>query len=348
MATVIYFSGVETGDFGEFDVIGAGSSVVTTPVHTGAYSASIGSAAVTTIKVGGFGSQVIHSLRCYFYIPLGTGFNLYPRGAAATMMRMFTDGSGDKIRIIAGTLTPAVTTGTTVVPSDRWNLFEYALDAASGGVLQVWLNGNLEINTTHTGADSLLNVQLQGSFNNCYVDDILMMDDLRKVGVGGCIARQGLAGTPTYNAWTKNGAATSALCWSDTPFATATNCSDNVQNDAQTMLVSTFSNPQAGHGNNTISGNDTINACKVGMVAKTASAGNTTIRRRVGGADTNVTKALTTSDAYSEATIFTDTLANLDAYEIGVSNAQVATLQTVEDMWMMVDFTESLMAQAVF
>ncbi len=318
MATVIYFSGVETGDFGELDVIGAGSSVVTTPVHTGTYSASIGSAAVTTIKAGGFGSQVIHSLRCYFYIPLGTGFNLYPRGAAATMMRMFTDGSGDKIRIIAGTLTPAVTTGTTVVPSDRWNLFEYALDAASGGVLQVWLNGNLEINTTHTGADTLLNVQLQGSFNNCYVDDILMMDDLRKVGVGGCIARQGLAGTPTYNAWTKNGAATSALCWSDTPFATATNCSD------------------------------TINACKVGMVAKTASAGNTTIRRRVGGADTNVTKALTTSDAYSEATIFTDTLANLDAYEIGVSNAQVATLQTVEDMWMIVDFTESLMAQAVF
>ena len=113
------------------------------------------------------------------------------------------------------------------------------------------------------------------------------------------------------------------------------------------MLVAPFSATQSGHGSEVIGAGDTINACKAAAIAKTAVAGNMDIRRRINGADTDVTVTLTTSDAYYDGGIFTTTTALLDSAEIGVKNDLIATLETVEDMWLMVDYTDNLLPQAV-
>jgi hypothetical protein len=226
---------------------------------------------------------------------------------------------------------------------ETWHSFQFDITNGTSSPAQVWVDGK-SIGTTSTGnflASTWYGHALYVTPDATLwfdVDDYIL-DTASLPGVGGQIARQGLTGTPTYNAWTKNGAATSALCWSNTPFTTGTNCSDSVLNDAQTMLVAPFNVPSAGDGPGFTAVNCVVNGCKVAMISKTASAGNITIRRRVGGADTDATVAITTTDGYDETPVFTDTITNINSYEIGVVNAQTATLQTVEDMWMMVDYT---------
>ena len=171
-----------------------------------------------------------------------------------------------------------------------------------------------------------------------YVDDFAL-DNAAYPGPGKVIARQGTAGTPTYDSWTKNGAATAALCWSDTPYSTAKNCSDSVLSDKQTMLVWGFNGYQTGHGLNTIGPNDTINAAKVSVIAKAASAGNMDILLRYGGTDHATTVSLGTSDSYFEFAFYTPTPSQLNAAEIGADNDLTAILTTAEDCWLQVDYT---------
>jgi hypothetical protein len=109
------------------------------------------------------------------------------------------------------------------------------------------------------------------------------------------------------------------------------------------MLIAPFSSTQTGHGTETIASGDTINACRAVGIAKTsntASSATLGIRHRVGGVDTtSAPHTLTTTDAVYRGTVFTTSTTNLDSAEIGaVRNAGSRTL-TVEDMWLMVDYT---------
>ncbi len=352
--TISYFSGVETGDGSEIANMNLGA-ISTTVVRSGAYSlAPVLNSVSFPISALGATKSVV---RTYAYFSgLTNNDNVIaettiPSGGYRTLVQWSSGTSQLYVSDAGSTLGLTLTVGG-FVQAGTWYRIELAIDLAAGGAIKVWVNGVLSINVTHTNNVSATptdGYSLWSGAAQTYFDDFRIdTATLTPPGAGSVIARQGKTGTPNYNAWTKNGAATSALCWSNTPFTTGTNCSDNVLNDAQTMLVAPFSTAQSGHGGSTISPNDTINACKVAMIAKTAVAGNITLRRRVGGVDTDVTKALTTADAYYQTAFFTDTPANLDAYEIGVANALVATLETVEDMWLMVDFTESLMAQAIF
>lgn len=348
---VSYIAGFETGDASEIAVLGTAASVQTSTKRSGAYALKIaldGSAPFTTLVRGRAASQVVSRVYIQFSgtpagNPVVNGWRKVSAGALLALVYLDTT---RKLHTFDSASTDVA--GTTVLSLNTWYAVELQYDTSAGGRLRVLLNGTTEIDTTNTNndgagvADEFI-VRADNTDADYYVDDVRVdVGGLTSVGAGVCIARQGKAGTPTYDAWTKNGAATAALCWSDTPFSTATNCSDLVLNDAQTMLVEKFSITQTGHGTETIATTDTINACKVSMIAKTAVAGNISLRRRVGGTDTDVTVALTTSDAYYDSGIFTDTAANLDAYEIGVKNALVATTETVEDMWMIVDYTAAV------
>ncbi len=345
--TVAYFTGFETGDTSELNSIGGGT-VQSTIVRSGAYA--LKESSISTLVTGLAATQT--SIRVYIYftsIPAGFPILLDALDSgSANVFNSVIAGNGTLLASGGGTSNAAGTHALKI----GWNLLEYAFDVAAGGVLKSWVNGVLDINTTHPNLTNNIDrwrVNGAANPNEVYYDDIRIdTGTVTNPGAGAVIARQGASGAVANDLWTKNGAATAALCWSDTPFATGTNCSDNVNGDAQTMVVANFSNTQAGHGNEVLRSNFTVNACKVCMIAKSASAGNITIRYRRGSVTDN-TVAITTADAYYEAPYFTDPpYSNLDNAQIGVVNAQVATLQTVEDMWLMVDFTgDDLMPQIV-
>ncbi len=351
--TTAWFSGFEIGDGSELPSLGAGNSVQGVTFRSGAYA----------LKVSAAAAQLVTSLsatrsvfRCYFQSPTQSNIAFIKELAAPTTNRMLVTLKGNgtlQVSDAGSTLGLTTLAGSTVLSVNTWYRVEVAVDLAAGGAIKVWINGALEITTTHTNdvsATVTTGYRVQGvaNPNEYYFDDCRIdVGGIAPIGPGQCIARQGKAGTPFYNSWTKNGAATAALCWSDTPFSAATNCSDNVLSDAQTMLVAPFSATQAGHGVESIGVNDVVNACRVAMIAKSAVAGNTSIRRRVGGVDTDAVRALTTSDNYCEGDVFIDTITNLDGYEIGVRNTLVATLETVEDMWLLVDYTSGPTALVV-
>lgn len=346
--SIAYFAGFETGDASEclLGGISGTASIQTTTVRTGGYALKLAAGSGGAGLVNPNDQQIVG--RTYFRFGAGT-----PAGNGAFLLYQRADALFPHVHINASKqlevndLVGTQTAGATVLVANTWYRVEFIYDSSvTNGALQVYLNGTIEINTTDTSGNAASNVTSVTANAETTVDQF--MDDVRidkgglaVVGAGQCIARQGIAGTPTYNAWTKNGAATAALCWSDTPFSAATNCSDNVLNDAQTMQVGSFTTDpgRAVEGTQIIGVNDAVNAVKVGMIAKTAVAGNINIRRRVGSTDTDTAVALTTSDAYYQTAFFTDTVANLNAYEIGVKNALIATTETVEDMWMMVDYT---------
>ena len=345
--SVQYFTGFETGDASEVSAVGAGNSVQSSTVRTGGYAlkaagASAGCSLTTTLSA----TQLVYR----GYIQLS--------GVPAQTRDCFRElvGSTPRLRLEllttrkltaldggTGTLGLTGVNGTTVLNTGQWYRIEVVLDLAAGGVVQVYIDGVIEINTTHTSdvtAAPTTTVNVYGdSTNGVFYDDIRIdTGGLNLIGAGHCAMRQGVAGTPTYDAWTKTGTTTSALAWSETPFSATKNCNDTSLSAKQTMLVALFST-----GTPAISSGATINACKIALVGKSSvtagGAGNFDILRRVGGADTVTAATFTTADKYFQTEIFTDTTANLDAYEVGAQHLSVAATHTVEDVWMMVDYT---------
>lgn len=258
--------------------------------------------------------------------------------------------ASNKLEVFDGGATLGLTTtaGTASFNTGQWYRIELALDLAASGVVKIWVDGVLDINATHTNdvsASLTGNYQVRGAANpNEYFWDDIRIDtaSLTPPGAGQIIARQGVAGTPTYDTWTKTGLATAALCWSETPFSATNNCNSSTSAAKQTMNVAPFSSTQSGHGTQVVGSGDTINAVKVAMIAKTASGDATgQILRRVNGTDTGTTFTDTASDAYYEQAIFTTTPANLDLMEAGCIHGNNTRLTNVEDVWVIVDYTPS-------
>lgn len=349
MAQVVaYFSGAESGDTSELSTTGAGSSAQTSTVKTGAYAFKVAGTACV-LKSGLSVTQSV--IRAYIQ-PTSAAADVFIEGTP-TNRAILTVTAALKLQLHDGgsTLGLASTTGTTVLTAGVWYLIEMALDLAAGGVVKAWINGNLELNLTHTNdvsATPTERYKITGAANpNEYFFDDIRFDTggVTEIGRGQCIARQGTTGSPTNDAWTKNGAATAALCWSNTPFSTSTNCSTATASAAQTMFIAGFNATQSGHGSEVLGSTDTINATKIGLVGKTSNAttdGADSIRRRVGGVNTDqAITAFTTSDAYREI-LATLTYANLTngTTEIGVvKTATGSRTHTVEDMWIMIDYT---------
>lgn len=346
--TVFYFSGYETGDASEINSIGAGASVQSGTVRTGTYA--LKQAATSSRVVAAMGSTQA-SVR--FYInPTGTGTAVNIFRENTTIRLNLARGTTDLLTISDNgvTLGLTATPGTNAVTAGVWTLIEVAWDLAAGGVVKVWVNGTLDIDVTHTNdvsATTTQNINVIGRANpNEYFFDDIRADigGVARIGAGQCRMVQGTAGTPTYDTWTKTGAATAALCWSETPFNAAIACHDTTAGDVQTMFIAAAP----------VAAADTINAVKIAMVGKTSSTttdGIDSIRRRVGGADTDVSASpkWTAVDSYREVYVTGLTYANLTdgTTEIGVVKGTGTNDHRVEDMWLMVDYTPAATGIAV-
>lgn len=246
----------------------------------------------------------------------------------------------------AATLGLSTTSGTASFNTGQWYRIEMALDLTAAGVVKVWVDGALDINVTHSNDVSATTT---GSFrlfgvvapNELFFDDIRIdTGGVAAIGAGQIIARQGKTGTPTYDTWTKTGLATAALCWSETPFSATNNCNSAVSAAKQTMLVEKFSITQSGHGTQVVGASDTVNACKVALIAKTVSGDATgQILRRINGTDTGTVFTDTASDVYYDDGFWTTTVANLDLLEAGLIHGNNTRVTQVEDVWVIVDYT---------
>lgn len=252
---------------------------------------------------------------------------------------------------------------TKLVMSATVGILEMKVYPVSGGTPTIVASGSgLNTGTLNVAAFQIAGNIVSGTApsGNYWTDDVAIGDN-SYIGPGYCIARQGQTGTPTNDAWTKNGLSTSALCWSETPFNATDNCSSNVSGAAQTMLVADFSVAgSATEGVGILRAQDNLNACKAAMICKCSAGSALKIRRRVGGVNTDFTPQgnPATTDSYSDTVgaliapvftagtyfspntaPFTDNSANLDNYEIGAVKQANTNTDTVEDMWMMIDYT---------
>lgn len=347
---IVYTNGFETGDGGQ--LVSLVGSIQTGTVRTGGYALKADNGGPNQLNSGMAATQ---SVTCaYLRVPRipATSGNvidfLYEEGVTPTQRATLRFQETGGLRLIdpSGTLGLTATLGTAVLAINTWYRIEMAIDLAAGGAIKVWVDGVLDINVTHTANVSGTptdNICLLGdtSGNEYVFDDVVIATGgLTPIGAQQIIARQGVAGTPTYNAWTKTGAATAALCWSTTPFATAANCNSSTSGAAQTMNIGAFSAAgSASEGAQTVGASDTVNACTTVVVAKRATSGSPKIRRRVNGTDTDTTKVMTTADVLYTDGIWTTTVANLDLLEAGGVKAADGNLTTFEDVWVMCCYT---------
>ena len=372
-ATLVWFSGLETGGpvgglGSEFDAMSNGGggtpTYQTLTKRTGTYGLLTPHDGLVRIRAN-FASNATTFLRCYFRvtsnpaatIPIVVSAN--STSSTARGWRVFLTLTG----ILGWSFnnlgnSPPDATGGPAVSLTGWNLLEvkFVRDVAVGG-MEIFLNGTLVVSDfTHatTSGTSLTTTVLffgddtdQPGTNRSAID--INWDDFafatgQYIGAGGSVAVQGKSGAPTYNAWTKNGAADSFGAWSQTPWDSTKNCSDTVSADRQTMLVDGVTLQSL------IAAGSVINGAMIGMVGhSTTATGNAARTRRIGGVDTdgaNRNVPLTTDTFMPQGQnldpteIFVDTLANLAAAEIGVVRGpqNAGNAVTIEDVWLMVDF----------
>lgn len=349
--SVAWFSGFESGDFGELNSVGSGGTVQGTTTRSGAYALTLTtSGSAYFLEAGLASTQTV--FRGYLNIAAVPGSTIDVVGfrtAAANRLHLELKSTGI-FQVREGPGTPmglTTTSGTAVLALGQWYRIELIEDLAAGGVVKLLINGTVDIDTTHindvTGTPTD-NVPIFGLTGSSFYWDDLRIDTggLTAIGAGQCIARQPLTGgTPTYNDFTKSSGSDAGALWDNTPFDTTDFCSSSTSAHVQTAVISSFSAVQTGHGVQIINPRDTINACKSVVVAKRATSGNPSIRRRIGGADTDTARAMTASDAHYDDNVWTTTLASLNTAEIGVLKAADTNLTTVEDVWLMVDYTPS-------
>lgn len=356
---VTWFAGFENGSIKEFtNDPSANTSIESTLFYTGAYSAKIIQTNVDAAQSGtGFASSTLFTLGHHrFHIttpPASQSDYLILQtvtavGAAILVVYLRITAAGVLSLVLNNNVTPVDIGSPFPVSQDTWYTIETkTVISATIGIVELKVNGMVvatgsSLNTGVANIDSVYWSVYRGAGVNSlvaqhFVDDLICGNTAYFVQ-GGCIARQGKAGTPTYDTFTKVGAATAALCWSDTPFSAATNCTSITSGGAQTMLTASFSVVQAGHGTEIVNTQDVIVSCKTALVAKVGVGSSQSIRRRIGGVDTDTAKTITTSDAYYEDAVFTATLDNLNTAEIGMLHGANVNLLTAEDLWIMLYF----------
>jgi len=305
------------------------------------------------VTIAGLAGATVTYLRAYFKIAGNPSVvqSIVALGTSTPKSFIFLNTNGT-IGWAWNALSPSVS-GADSVSLSAWNLLEvkFVRGSASDGGVEVYLNGALQftdLTTTTTSGFGTAQLRLGlGDVNSDGGGQTIYWDDMAfgtgaYIGAGQSVAVQGKAGTPTYDAWTKNGDTTAALCWSETPFSNGKNCSDQTTTHQQTMLVNDTTLNAA------VGASDVINGAYVLAVVKCAS-GTPTVKlmRRVAGVDTTSgTRFMATTDGViprglnGEAfDVFVDTRANLGGAEIGALANSATILETIEDMWLLVDYT---------
>ena len=371
-ATLVWFSGCESGGpvagaGNEFSVLSNGGggtpSFQTTTKRSGSYGLLTPHDGYARIRIA-YSSSATTVLRFYYRVtsnPTNTVPIILAANTTASSARGFRLWltSGGKIGWDFNALgggSPAGTGADSVSLSD-WNLIEvkFVRDAAVGG-MEIFLNGVQQVSDfTHSTTSGTSLTTMTVFFGNdldqpgtnqsgidMWWDDLAFGTGSTYIGAGQCLAFQGKAGAPTYDAWTKNGDTTAAACWSQTPWDSAKNCTDAVVADRQTMLLDDSAVATG------IASGSVINGAMLLCVAKIVTSGNFKLTHRISGVDTDsATKALSTTDTMEpngvngdSMDVFTPSYSDLTSgtMEIGAV-ANSANQVTVEDMWLMVDFS---------
>lgn len=358
-AAVLFFDGIENGllltaNDGPWSNTSGTLVAVTSPVRSGGYAGkftSTGTASFVQTTVGFAASSGWTRFGYYSHVTTA------PSAQSDQILFQFSDSGGTRVNGLKerkntnGTISIGANDNTgdgtyfTISP-DTWYLVEFkCVVSATVGVTEWKLNGIIKEtltgrNTGSNNIDSAVFREHSGTAGSSYaIFDDLIVSNSNYPGDGHCIARQGKAGTPTYDQYTKTSSQTAAQVWSETPYSATNNATNSTNSNAQTMLTWSFAATQSGHGTEIIADGNTINACKVAVTMKTGVASGHSIRRRFAGVDSDTSKSLTTSDVYYETAVFTDTFANLNTSEMGVLHGPNANSHTVEDVWMMADFT---------
>jgi len=275
------FTGLETGAITctVASTLGAGGSIVTSPVITGGYSLKQGSGGASTIGTGSSGNSRTDS---FSFRSSGTDSDLaiWQSSAAATMMTLSL--SSGKLRVTNGSngCNITQTTGSTTLVTGQDYLIRTALDRSAGGVIKIWLNDSLEINITHSSActgTAWYSLLVTGPANpNEYLFDDYAWDQgsTTQPAAGIILGRQGTSGSPTYTGGTITCAdcgptrcsgscatGTSCCALSDSPFNTSRYVliTDGASN---TMNVCAFDSASCtGSGSQTLA-SETVNACR--------------------------------------------------------------------------------------
>lgn len=356
----IRINGFETGDFSECAVTTSSMSIDSS-IHNanGAYSVKLDNGA-GNIEVLSSVNSVHPRIKFYFYyddntVPTGaevfqTEFIHVFDSSSATVMNMVLQYRTDGLfwlLVFDHLANLSAFTSVTAWAVNTWIRFDLDLTvSATVGAFTLYQDGSniFSASTQNFGSNNADKVDFGGTQLTRAVPGSIWYDDVEVDGAALCnagyvIARQFKSGTPTYNAWTKSGGTNIEDVWNDTPFSASTNANSSVVNDAQTGLVYAVGSVQTGHGTGTITQGDTINGAKAGLVGKAASGSASSIRYRAGGADTDTAITLTTSDAYFETAVFSDTLSNIATSQVGAVQGANTVSQTVEDAWLMVSYT---------
>lgn len=288
--SVLYFNGFETGDASQMAALASGQSIQSSIVRTGGYAAQLNNEAATpveTLLVSGLSTTTLY-LRFSLYVNRlangsdGAGPLILVRGPAAEagfyVGALHVAAGGTNLELVNLNSTSV---GTVALPSEGVHhvIQVKAVASASGaGILELSINGVVQFTATGltniaTWDQVILYTGLftpQTSVVRYIIDDICLRDDAYP-GLGRVIARQGKAGSPTYDAWTKTSSQTAAQVWSETPFSATNNAATTgAIAAAQTMFAGDVS-----AGTDPINGSDTINACRICAIAKTSGVAST-------------------------------------------------------------------------
>lgn len=181
---IVYSTGFEVGgDADQVALLGSTSSIQTALAHGGRYALQQDSFAPTQLVTGLNISQ--SSIAFYFYITAAPAFDLtiaVPfNGLLAFYSLKITASLQTKV-IVSNASNGVITqTGTATLTTNGWNRISANYDKAVNGAIQVWVNGVLDINTTHTIATSNVNGwQVQGAISPTlsYFDDIVVVQGM--------------------------------------------------------------------------------------------------------------------------------------------------------------------------
>jgi len=242
--------------------------------------------------------------------------------------------------------------------ADTWYLVEIkTVISATVGVLELKVNGSVvatgsSLNTGSTNVSDIVPTAYQATLNGLVAtvwwDDVLASDSAYP-GAGQIVCRQaGSSGTPTYDAWDKTGG-TLPTIWQDIPYNGATLAGSPGTGDplAQTFFIGSFSSTQTGHGTETVTAADTINAVQGILVTNLGVDRTYKIRRRVNSSNTDTTITGNSILAQRETAFWTDTLTNINAMELGgekSGGAGGSSLQ-IYDAYVLMDFTTGAAAK---
>jgi len=316
----------------KFDYLGspAGLNLATGYVRANVYTNTSNPSVSSTSLLSLIGSAAIGSVR------------LATSGGPTVALRLWNEVTGTQVG------SDYVTT------ANAWHTVELKCVVGSGsGVLEMRVDGvvratGASLNTGSVNIDHLLVGMLgasgSGQSGYAWLDDVVIRRD-QYPGAGYIIARQGAAGTPSYDGWSKAGSSTAWQDWSHATYNAASYCYNNAL-AAQTMVLASFASTYTAadgtkYGSGTLGAGDSNNAGKTAILAQGYGTVGLKIRRRVGGANTDTTVTVSGSLKYFDDGVWSPSYANLTdgTTEIGAVQNANGTTELVYDAWVMIDYS---------